>query len=129
MMYRHYTLEEHLRITDQCAAKLRELLLTRYGELEKLRDEINDRYPFEDLYLRQDEVDDEERMIKRLLEQLEANTAEIKEEKRRLSKETFGGTKKPAEAADQHLPPPRKAMNIPSFCPSAFSSTWKHRKR
>ena len=53
-MYRFdYSLDDYLRVTDNCANHVKMLLQTRYDELEHIREAINDRYPFEDLLLKQ----------------------------------------------------------------------------
>ena len=78
-MYKNYPLEEYIRVVDECAERVRRILQTRYDELEDLRDAINDRYPFEDLFLKWTEVDDEEEMIRQLLLCLTTRTAEMKE--------------------------------------------------
>ena len=72
-MYRFdYSLDDYLRVTDNCANHVKMLLQTRYDELEHIRKAINDRYPFEDLFLKQAEVDDEKFLIHRLLEYLDS---------------------------------------------------------
>lgn len=72
-MYRFdYSLDDYLRVTDNCANHVKMLLQTRYDELEHIREAINDRYPFEDLFLKQAEVDDEKFLIHRLLEYLDS---------------------------------------------------------
>ena len=72
-MYRFdYFLDDYLRVTDNCANHVKMLLQTRYDELEHIREAINDRYPFEDLLLKQAEVDDEKFPIHRLLEYLDS---------------------------------------------------------
>ena len=49
-MYRFdYSLDDYLRVTDNCANHVKMLLQTRYDELEHIRKAINDRYPFEAL--------------------------------------------------------------------------------
>lgn len=78
-MYKNYPLEEYIRVVDGCAERVRSILQTRYDELEDLRDAINDRYPFEDLFLKWAEVDDEEEMIRQLLLCLTTRTAEMRE--------------------------------------------------
>ena len=72
-MYRFdYSLDDYLRVTDNCANHVKMLLQTRYDELEHIREAINDRYPFEDLLLKQAEVDDEKFLIHRLWEYLDS---------------------------------------------------------
>ena len=72
-MYRFdYSLDDYLRVTDNCANHVKMLLQTRYDELEHIREAINDRYPFKDLLLKQAEVDDEKFLIHRLLEYLDS---------------------------------------------------------
>ncbi len=78
-MYKSYSREDYIRIVDECAERIRSILQTRYDELEDLRDAINDRYPFEDLFLKWAEVDNEEELIRHLLERLEECTGNMKE--------------------------------------------------
>ena len=78
-MYKNYPLEDYIRVVDECAERVRSILQTRYDELEDLRDAINDRYTFEDLFLKWAEVDNEEEMIRQLLFCLTTRTAEMKE--------------------------------------------------
>ncbi len=75
------SLEDHLRITDECSERIKSILQKRYAELESMRRDINDRYPFEDLFLKYDEVDDEETLIGWLLEHLEHDAERLKLEK------------------------------------------------
>ena len=77
-MYTDYPVEDYLRVADECSARIRNLLNDRYTELEKMRDAINDRYPFSDLFLQQSAVDYEEQLIRRMLLQLESETLELK---------------------------------------------------
>ncbi len=77
-MYTDYPVEDYLRVADECSARIRNLLNDRYTELEKMRDAINDRYPFSDLFLQQSAVDYEEQLIRRLLIHLESETLELK---------------------------------------------------
>lgn len=43
-MYRFdYSLDDYLRVTDNCANHVKMLLQTRYDELEHIREAINDR--------------------------------------------------------------------------------------
>ena len=70
-MYRHYSAEDRLHVAEECAERVKSILRKRYDELEEIRDAINDRYPFEDLYLKYDEVDYEEALIRLLLGYLE----------------------------------------------------------
>lgn len=67
MTYKSYSQEDYIRVVDECAERVRSILQIRYDELENLRDAINDRYPFEDLFLKWAEVEYEEEMISRLL--------------------------------------------------------------
>ena len=50
--------------------------------MEELREAINDRYPFNDLFLKWTEVCDEEYLIKYLLSQLEQGIAEVKDKRK-----------------------------------------------
>ena len=77
-MFNDYPVEDYLRVADECSARIRNLLNDRYTELEKMRDAINDRYPFSDLFLQQSAVDYEEQLIRRMLLQLESETLELK---------------------------------------------------
>ena len=77
-MFTDYPVEDYLRVADECSARIRNLLNDRYTELEKMRDAINDRYPFSDLFLQQSAVDYEEQLIRRMLLQLESETLELK---------------------------------------------------
>ncbi len=81
-MYKSYPVEEYQRVTAECADRIKKLLQTRYDELEETRDAINDRYPFEDLYLKWAEVDDEEKLISQLIKHLDICAAKMIEEKR-----------------------------------------------
>ena len=78
-MYKSYPREDYIRVMDECAERVRSILQTRYDELEDLRDAINDRYPFEDLFLKWAEVDDEEEMIRQFLMRLEECSESMKE--------------------------------------------------
>jgi len=80
-MYKSYQIEDRLRITDECSERLKNLLQKRYNELEEMRNAINDRYPFEDLEHKCDEVDDEEMLIRQLLEYLKDATKLLKAKK------------------------------------------------
>jgi len=80
-MYKSYPIENHLRVTDECAERLKDLLQKRIAELEEIRDAINDAYRHEDLYLKWDEVGDEEALIRLLLEHLQNDTEKLKAEK------------------------------------------------
>lgn len=64
---------------DECAARVRSILQTRYDEIEDLQGAINDRYSLEDLFLKLAEVDNEEEIISRLIECLEGCTGSMKE--------------------------------------------------
>ena len=88
-----YTVDDYLRVTDSCGDRLRALLNSRYAELEDVRDAINDRYPFEDLFLKCAEVDDEEFLIQKLLEYLDSCVLERKEFKKKSCKRTFSTDK------------------------------------
>lgn len=66
-MYKNYPPEEYRKVSDECKERLRALLQARYDEVEEYREAINDRYPFEDLYLRMHEVDYEKELIEKLL--------------------------------------------------------------
>lgn len=82
-MYKdNYTLEDYDKATDECCERIKKLLLTRFDELEELREAINDRYPFNDLFLKWVEVSDEEYLIQYLLNQLEPGIAEVKEKRK-----------------------------------------------
>ncbi len=70
-MYKNYPPEEYRKVADECKERLRALLQARYDELEEFREAINDRYPYEDLFLKWAEVDYEEELIKTLLKYLE----------------------------------------------------------
>ena len=80
-VYKCYPVESHLRVIDECSAHLKNLLQTRYTELEEMRDAINDGYRYEDLFLKWDEVDSEEALIRLLLEHLKTDTEKLKAEK------------------------------------------------
>ena len=73
-----YTLENYIRITDECSDQIKNKLQKRYDELEEQRDAINDRYPFEDLYLQWAKVDYEEELIRSLIIHLNERTMKIK---------------------------------------------------
>ena len=78
-MFRDYPKEEYLRVAEECAGRLRRLLTARFQELEEERDAVNDRYPFDDLFLKWAEVDGEEALIRRLLQHLERCAGEMKD--------------------------------------------------
>ena len=80
-MYRHYSAEDRLHVAEECAERVKSILRKRYDELEEIRNAINDRYPFEDLELKCDEVDDEEMLIRQLLEYLIDATKLLKAKK------------------------------------------------
>ena len=80
-MYKSYPIEDHLRVTDECAERLKNLLQNRFAELEEIRDAINDGYRHEDLFLKWDEIDDEKALIQLLLEHLRNDTEKLKAEK------------------------------------------------
>ena len=80
MFYKRYQTEDYLRVADECAARLREILQARYDEAEDLREAINDRYPFEDYDLKCEEIEREEQLVKSLLGQLDRETERIKED-------------------------------------------------
>ena len=80
-MYKSYSVEDFLLVTDKCSERLKDILQKRYAELEEMREAINDRYPFEDWLLKCSEVDDEEELIRRLLKHLQTDTEKLKEEK------------------------------------------------
>lgn len=82
-MYKYYDMNDYLRVADECSLRIKAILQTRYDGLEEWRDAVNDRYPFEDLYLKMAEVDDEERLISELLEYLTSRTEEMKRRIRR----------------------------------------------
>ena len=90
-MYRFdYSLDDYLRVTDNCANHVKMLLQTRYDELEHIREALNDRYPFEDLFLKQAEVDDEKFLIHRLLEYLDSCVLERREFRREKFSDAAG---------------------------------------
>lgn len=82
-MYKKYPVEEYLRVADECRERVRLLLKNRYNELESERNAINDHYPFEDLFLKWEEVDDEEAIIEHLLSRLDDYCDGMKEGIRR----------------------------------------------
>lgn len=82
-MYKNYPVEEYLRVADECRERVRQLLKTRYDELESERNAVNDHYPFEDLFLKWEEVDDEEAIIEHLLSRLDDYCDGMKEGIRR----------------------------------------------
>lgn len=69
-MYKNYPPEEFEKIRQACVERVRTLLQTRLAELSDTREAINDRYPFEDIYLQWEAVDFEEELIKELLNHL-----------------------------------------------------------
>ena len=78
-MYKEdYTSDDYVRIVDECSNQIKNKLQRRYDELEELRTAINDRHPFEDLYLQWAKVDYEEELIHSLLENLNDSTLKIK---------------------------------------------------
>lgn len=89
MYKKDYTLEDYHKVTDECSARIKNLLQKRYEELKKEQDAVNDRYPYEDLYLKWEEVDDEEFLIRFLLRSLEAGTAELKAKRKKEYEEAI----------------------------------------
>lgn len=71
-MYKNYSPEEYRKVADECKGRLRALLQARYNEVEEFREAINDRYPFDDLFLKWYEIDYEKELIEALLEYLES---------------------------------------------------------
>ena len=82
-MYKEYSADDYLQVADECSARIKGILQIRYDELEELRDAINDRYPFADLFRKYAEVDYEEALIWNLLKHLEKCTADLKDAIRR----------------------------------------------
>lgn len=79
IMYKDdYTLEDYNQVTDECSMRIKAHLQKRYEELEEEHDAINDYYPYEDLYLKWAEVDDEEYLIRFLLKSLDQGAIELK---------------------------------------------------
>ena len=73
-----YTKNDFILVADECSARIKEMLQRRYNELEDMRDAINDRYPFEDLFIAQAKVDYEKKLIQNLIEHLKYCTLELK---------------------------------------------------
>ena len=73
-----YILEDYIRIVDESSEQIKNKLQRRYDELEEQKDAINDRYPFDDLYLQWAKVDYEEELIRSLLLYLAECTVKIK---------------------------------------------------
>lgn len=75
-----YTGDDYIRVADECSARIRKILLDHYAELEEERDAINDYYPWEDLFLAQEKVDDGREFIRSLLKHLDECTTKKKKE-------------------------------------------------
>lgn len=78
-MYKSYETADYLKVADECTEQIRSLLTSRYDEIKKFNDAINDWYPYEDLSLRWAEVDYESDLIHHLLSHLELCSVELKE--------------------------------------------------
>ena len=68
-------------IIDKCAGQISNILTARFDELGELADAINDRYPFDDLFIIQEEVSTERALINRLLKHLKEDADEMKSSK------------------------------------------------
>lgn len=75
-----YTEDDYFRVTEECAERIRKILQDHFAELEDMRDAINDRYPFEDLFIAQAKVDYERYYIRCLLKHLDECTIKKKKE-------------------------------------------------
>ena len=51
-MYKDYSTEDYLIVADESSARIRNMLETRFHELEELREAINDHYSSDDLFLK-----------------------------------------------------------------------------
>lgn len=78
-MYKNYSVEEFTEVLEKISGKVRNGIETRLSELEEMREAINDRYPFEDLFLKWAEVDYEKEILTDLLQQLENSTFKFRE--------------------------------------------------
>ncbi len=77
-MYKNYSAEEFTEVLEKISGKVRNGIETRLSELEEMREAINDRYPFEDLFLKWAEVDYEKEILNDLLAQLESSTLKFR---------------------------------------------------
>lgn len=77
-MYKYYNAEEFAEVLEKTSSKIRSGIETRLKELEEKRDAINDRYPFEDLFLKWAEVDYEKEILTDLLQQLEVSIINLR---------------------------------------------------
>ncbi len=68
----HANSESTATVFDTCLANIQHLLDTRLIELEKRREAINDRYPFDDLILQWELVDTEKEIIMDIMQHLRA---------------------------------------------------------
>ena len=73
-----YTNNDFILVADECSTRIKEMLQERYNELEGMRDAINDRYPFEELFIAQTKIDYEKKLIQNLIEHLKCCTSELK---------------------------------------------------
>ena len=83
-------MDDYLRVTDNCANHVKMHLQTRYDELEHIREAINDRYPFEDLFLEEAEKKKKKFLIHRLLEYLDSCVLERREFRREMFSDAAG---------------------------------------
>lgn len=75
-----YTKDDFMAVADESVLQIKELLQERYDKLEEMRKAINDRYPFDDLFVQWAKVDYEEKIINTLIKHLESFVKEIKKE-------------------------------------------------
>jgi len=70
-MYKTYEAEDYIKVVDACTDRMYRVLLNYLGEVEGVRWQINDRYPFPDLPLRWEEVENQESMIRHMISSLQ----------------------------------------------------------
>lgn len=69
-MRKEYERVDEAKVLVECKERIHTLLMTRFYELENMREAINDRYPFKDLFVKWEEIDCEEDLIRILLNQV-----------------------------------------------------------
>lgn len=77
------SLEDDYAVIEQCSERIKKVLQEYYDELEGLRDAINDRWPWPNLFLKMEEVDSGEYLVENLLIQLDLIVKERKEIKKK----------------------------------------------
>ncbi len=77
-VYHNYNQRDYMHIIDESGKKVCSLLTRRLDELYEYKEAINDRYPYEDLFLQWESIDSEKRIIMDLLETIDSSVESIK---------------------------------------------------